>query len=228
MAIYAGPEIVNDGLVLHLDAANTRSYPGSGTSWNDLVSNNNGTMTNGPVYSSTNNGIVSFDGIDDYVDCGPATFLGPSLTGLTVSCWYKVGKRTAQMVAENGTNFTTNTFYMAVENASSLTFEVYGSSHDAVYCNFVYDLGVWYNIVGTWSPNNRVEIYANGILSSGSRVGSVQSSLRSGNTNLLLGQRPGPSIPFEGSISNFSIYNSALSEVEVKQNFEATRSRYGI
>jgi len=68
MSVNRGPKIVRDGLVLCLDAADKNSYSGAGTIWKDLSSlNNNGTLTNGPTYSSINNGSVVFDGIDDYV-----------------------------------------------------------------------------------------------------------------------------------------------------------------
>ena len=67
MAIFYNPRTITDGLVLALDAANTKSYPGSGTTWTDLSGNgNNGTLTNGPTYNSSNLGSLSFDGIDDY------------------------------------------------------------------------------------------------------------------------------------------------------------------
>jgi hypothetical protein len=68
MAVYAGPDIVENGLVLHLDAANPRSYPGTGTGWFDLSGlGNNGTLINGVSYNTSNNGIFTFDNTDDYV-----------------------------------------------------------------------------------------------------------------------------------------------------------------
>jgi uncharacterized delta-60 repeat protein len=67
MGISYNPRIVTDGLVLALDAANPKSYPGSGTTWTDLSGNGNtGTLTNGPTYSSANGGSIAFDGVDDY------------------------------------------------------------------------------------------------------------------------------------------------------------------
>ena len=66
--ILTGEDVVTSGLVLWLDAGQTRSYPGSGTTWYDLSGNgNNGTLTNGPTYSSTNGGDLIFDGADDYI-----------------------------------------------------------------------------------------------------------------------------------------------------------------
>jgi hypothetical protein len=69
--MFTGPNIVTDGLVLYLDAANQKSYPGTGTTWNDLSGNgNNGTLVNGPTFNSDNNGSIVFDGVDDYVNFG--------------------------------------------------------------------------------------------------------------------------------------------------------------
>ena len=71
MGVFAGPEIVEDGLVLALDAGNTKSYPGSGTTWTDLSGNgNNGSLVNGVGYNSGNLGSLSFDGVNDYVNFG--------------------------------------------------------------------------------------------------------------------------------------------------------------
>ena len=66
MSVSNGPSIVTSGLVLSLDAADKNSYPGSGTTWADLSGNtNNGTLTNGPTFSSANQGSIVFDGVDD-------------------------------------------------------------------------------------------------------------------------------------------------------------------
>ena len=67
--IYGAPSIVTDGLSLYLDAANTRSYPGSGTAWYDLSGNvNHGTLVNGPTFDSGNAGSIVFDGTNKYVN----------------------------------------------------------------------------------------------------------------------------------------------------------------
>jgi hypothetical protein len=66
MGFYRGPQIVRDGLVLYLDAANTKSYHGSGTTWSDLCGNgNDGTLINEPTFDSGNLGSIQFDGADD-------------------------------------------------------------------------------------------------------------------------------------------------------------------
>ena len=66
MSAAGGPDIIEDGLVLALDAGNVKSYPGSGTTWYDKSGNSNdGTLINGPTYS--NNTIVT-DGSNDRVE----------------------------------------------------------------------------------------------------------------------------------------------------------------
>ena len=72
--MYNGPHIATDGLVLYLDAANIKSYPGSGTTWSDLSGNNNsGTLTNGPTFSTGSLGSIVFDGTDDYLNIPDST-----------------------------------------------------------------------------------------------------------------------------------------------------------
>ena len=91
MAFSRGPNILRDGLVLTYDAASKRSYPGSGTTWFDLISSNNGTLTGGPTFDSGNGGSIVFDGTDDYVN-GPATnsVIGNNRATLTLSAWVKI------------------------------------------------------------------------------------------------------------------------------------------
>jgi hypothetical protein len=90
MGVYAGPEINESGLVLCLDAGNTKSYPGSGTTWTDLSGNGNtGTLVNGPTYSSANGGSIVFDGSNDYIQTNFNYSLTSSNTEFTCAAWYK-------------------------------------------------------------------------------------------------------------------------------------------
>ena len=86
MGCSSGPDIIQDGLVLCLDAASIRSYPKSGTTWSDLAGSNNGTLTNGPTFSSNNGGSVVLDGTNDYVHLGD-----PSSNFFFFYSWYRSG-----------------------------------------------------------------------------------------------------------------------------------------
>ncbi len=85
MATRYNSQVVKDGLVVCLDAGNPKSYPGTGNTWYDLTINgNNGTLTNGPTFSSINGGGIVFDGINDYVSVGN---LGSFYAQGTISYW---------------------------------------------------------------------------------------------------------------------------------------------
>ena len=85
MAGIVAPNIVTDGLVLYLDAANTKSYASGSTAWNDLVGINNGTLVNGPTFNSANGGSIVFDGSNDYV----STTYNAVLTNFTFCAWFR-------------------------------------------------------------------------------------------------------------------------------------------
>ena len=83
--------IVSDGLVLWLDAGITPSYPTSGTTWTDLSgNNNNGTLVNGPTYSSTNGGSLVFDGTNDYVNISNSSSFNFGSGDFTVESWIRI------------------------------------------------------------------------------------------------------------------------------------------
>ena len=86
MSVKSSVGVVTDGLVFYVDAGNGSSYPGSGTTWSDLIGSNDGTLTNGPTYDSGNGGSIVFDGTNDYVG---SINLGITFSDITFSCWVK-------------------------------------------------------------------------------------------------------------------------------------------
>ena len=93
MSVFGGPDIVTDGLVLHLDAANRKSYPLSGSTIYDLSGNgDNGTFgasTAAPTFSGDNGGCLSFDGSDDYISVSANTQeKNPFIEDFSIECWY--------------------------------------------------------------------------------------------------------------------------------------------
>jgi hypothetical protein len=232
MGLNHSPRIVTDGLVLCLDAANKKSYPGSGTTWTDLSGNgNNGTLVNGVTYNDNNKGVMTFDGVNDSVDCGVMPEIGSTLTGLTASVWLKTETNSIRCILENGTSFTTNTFYMFQENTTNITFLVYGEGgFDLVQISepIPYNTNVWFNVVGVWQSGQRCKMYYNGIDKTSFRGGSLRNSLINGNTNMFVGARAGTQFPFLGNVSNVYLYNRDLSAAEIQQNFNATRGRFGV
>jgi hypothetical protein len=99
MSYYNGPKAVMDGLVMYLDAGNTKSYLSGSSTWNDLSGNgNNGTLTNGPTFSSANGGSIVFDGVDDTITVPYSSTLDPT-GGITIEAWIYAN------------NITTNRYY---------------------------------------------------------------------------------------------------------------------
>ena len=97
MSCGIGPDITTNGLILSLDAANRKSYPGSGTTWFDRSGNGiNGILTNGPTFSAANGGSLVFDGINDVVNTTTSIIDRSDGQEITVSCWIKPTRTSGQ------------------------------------------------------------------------------------------------------------------------------------
>ena len=232
MGLAHSPKIVTNGLVLCLDAGNTKSYPGSGTAWTDLSGRgNNGTLTNGPTYSSTNGGSVVFDAVDDYVTVPHNSNINLVDT-VSLEAWVKYTTTTNTVLIEKSND---NTHYQlqifagyqgSPGIAGQLVFMLQPDSNNWVVSGIITNNGNWHHVVGTYDRGaTTAKIYVNGILR------NTNSSILTGPTTnaqpVLMGSRSGVS-GFGGSISGVKIYNRALSAAEIQQNFTALRGRYGI
>ena len=218
MGLVHSPQIIMNGLVLCLDAGNSRSYPGSGTTWTDLSGRgNNGTLVNGVGYSGSNGGSLSFDGSNDYVDCGKtATQFGIYNSSYTMSAFFRVPNLSGdKMVFGTPTQASRQGLHHGVRD-TTFYFGHYTSdvSGGTVVAN------TWYFGTWVWSSGGSTSIYING------------SSVASGTTNGFQGTdniRVGSSwFVFTGNIVNPMIYNRALTASEIRQNFNAMRGRFGI
>ena len=228
MAVQYNPKLITDGLVLCLDAANPKSYGGSGTTWTDLSGRGNtGTLVNGVGYSSANNGSLSFDGVDDYVTLGSS--LSATAQG-TISFWIKLTNTITSGYVGNQRPWGKN-----------LDFECrWGGNGDIRDRSLVFDINaalslvsiqntwmntVWYNASMVYnSSTNYSALYIQGSLDATGTAGNPSGLTGTFN----IGATFSTAGLVNGNISNFSIYNRALSAAEVKQNYNATKSRYGL
>ena len=194
------------------------------------ISVNDQTITDVNIAYNVDN-TFSFDGAG-YWDCGVVPGLDSSLTELTVEAWVKPGFQGLNMIAENGTSFSANTFYLAQENASNFTFEVYGGTgtgYDAVANTSGYTAGNWYHLVGTWAAGEKVELFQNTNFTNADQSSpTIQPTVQDGNTSLQVGTRPGPSLQYTGEIPIFRIYNRRLTFREVFENYHADRRKFGL
>jgi hypothetical protein len=232
MSIVSGPKIIEDGLVLYLDTANQKSYPGTGITWNDLSGNvNNGTLVNGVDYSGNNLGFFTFDGVNDYITVSHNTNINLVNT-FTLEAWVKYTTTSNTVLIEKSNNNTHYQFQVFSNTqgspgiAGQLVFMLQPNSNNWVVSGIVTNNGSWHHVVGTYERTlSTAKIYINGILR------NTNSSILNGPTSntqpLLIGSRSG-NVGFGGSVSNIKIYNKVLTAEEIKTNFEATRGRYGI
>jgi hypothetical protein len=219
--------IVTNGLVLYLDAANPKSYLSGSTIWNDLSYGvNNGTLVNGPTFNSANGGSIVFDGSNDYVD-----FYAPNLgTTTTVEMWCKplsltngmfFGWRTYDVWASGGiVGF--NTGVNDIYGMSSTTVTNLGLLNNWKHYVFEMRSDVSYT-------NNKIYINAeNQILSQqrGSEL-AINRNFNNGlgrigswiiNANFFMSM----------NCASFKVYNRALTTSEILQNFNATKGRFGL
>ena len=213
MALSHSPSLVLPGLTLCLDAGNTKSYPGSGTTWTDLSNNGNtGTLTNGPTYSSANGGSIVFDGVDDYVNCGT-----PSISAgkITVNAWVKI---TTGGIFQHIVDSSSSSWHLAILNDNRPYFWNGSVYHQA---SPILTVGQWYMLTGV--QGTTLDIYINGVLGQ-----SIASDVNVTTNTVNLGRFQGYGRQLNSNIAQVSIHNRALSAQEIQQNFNATRSRFSI
>jgi uncharacterized protein (TIGR02145 family) len=223
----SGP-IITSGLVLHLDAGNTSSYPGSGTTWTDLSGNNNhGTLINGPTYSSTNSGSIVLDGSNDYIDFGNSASLRAigGTTNITVSGWayytaYGGGGQSYSVITVKGAPWT----WLLENYLDTFRFRIVAGGADVSVGDVsTHQLNVWYNVVGTYDGSN-MRLYINGVLKN---TVPQTGTLATNSETAKIGTWQGTDYNLTGRVSNVSIYNRVLTAAEVLENYNALRPRFG-
>ena len=213
MAIAYNTSIVRNGLVLYLDAANPKSYPGTGTSWFDLSgNNNNGVLTNSPIFENINKGCIAFDGINDHVSF---SYVQPSQTTASSFTWSVWVFTTRNIFGDLIIGNRNNVLFFT--KLTTKQFEYYPS---AIASDT--PTNEWMNIT-IIKNGTTLQYYRNAIL-----ISSITSSVTKTELPFFIGGDPTAGEFFNGKISQVSIYNRNITENEVKTNFNAIRGRYGI
>ena len=220
------PPIVETNLVLHLDAGNPSSYPGSGTTWTDLVAAKQFTLYNGPTYSGNNGGYLEFDPFTaQYAD---ATSLPSTLSTWTIETWfYNSGNYSGQspciitdVYAGNPINFTLgNTF----DGYPVLQTGFFDGSWHATSSSYTLPSGGWFHIAGTWDGTD-MKMYVNNSLVSSTTPGGTSTS---GGQGIRLMRRWDVPQYMGGRLGIVRIYSSALTASDVTTNFQASQARFG-
>jgi len=232
MSYSNGPKIVTSGMILYLDAANSKSYSGTGTAWNDLSGNNhNGTLTNGPIFSSTFKGGFLFDGINEHVSIPYSSIF--NIQNFTLSAWVRfVTFDTFNALLTNPQTGTIDggwpspyTSWMLRINSNTTITVAIGTSTTYSGRGFSYTLSTntIYNIVGTYNGSLAM-CYING-----SKLGesALSGTINYTSKPVVVGTDYGGSFS-NCSIYNTSVYNRALSASEIAQNYNAIKGRFNL
>ena len=227
MGIFYNPKIVTDGLVLCLDAANKRSYPGTGTTWSDLAGANDGTLTNGPTFDSDNGGSIVFDGSDDYVSVPSFTSDLPShsFSLELVFKWDSYGTDNIDFITA-GADEELEIHTGGGAGTNGLRFIPYdhpGSETQGTLDNPNIITNDINHIVFTAEHSSPSKSYKSGELF---LTSSTTSTITLTSSTFYIGRRGSGAFPFGGNIHTLKVYNRALTADEIRQNYNATKGRY--
>lgn len=237
MAFIHSPKIITDGLILALDAANSKSYVSGSTTWNNLVNSTiSGSLVNGPTFNTGSGGNIVFDGVDDYVDTPYITPI--STSDFTFATWLKFTTSQLSSVITKRVGAPTYeqlSIYIAGDaNANTPGTKVVVNDVKSIPLNRVlistnsYNDGLWHYIVATRTSTS-TNLYIDGsfITSASSSIIDLSTSSklfigRGGDNQTVIGNA------YNGSIGITQLYNKLLSPQEVLQNYNATKGRFGL
>ena len=242
MAVLYSPGIITDGLVLALDAANPKSYPGSGTLWRDLSGHgNNCTLYNNPSYSFKSGGCLNFSTNQYGTITSPAGFNFDN--NFTVSVWFSpfstlTGANDVRQSLYSGNvasafgleigNFTNGCAANGLgTDGRRFLIHRQGSCFANISNTFQFSQNQQLNFSYTRNSSRSGKLYVNGV-----EIASINdetSFVFSTPTNVDICRRANPTTQyFNGDFYSMNVYNRSLTPQEILQNYIATKSRYGL
>lgn len=227
-----GPSVTS-GLVLQLDAGNVSSYPGTGTTWSDVGGAYSGVLTNGAAYSSDDGGVIRFDGTDDYVNIGDHSSLrAPIGSAITIQMWAKISSATAGegLFSKQFGAASYDGYSLVVNSNNRLQLNMNGSGVNGIYVsgsNNVWTTNTWhlFTAIVHFGGNSKVYVNTSKVID----VNNAESGMGSPTAPLRIGQGIQDSAGHPAmDVGQFYFYNKALTEQEITDNYNATKSRYGL
>ena len=226
MTVYGGPDIVTDGLVLHLDAANRKSYPGSGSTWYDLSGNdNNGVIKNATSFSNDAKGCLNFNAANNEEVWVTVPGVNTTAGGYnTVQFWMNWTGNASAFPMEFS---QARLYYHPSVNAFGFNRgvgDLYGIPSGSSLA------GSWRHIVAVFYNGSQTSnlLYVDGISQSLSQRSNSSGSVDATSQVTIAGHRASNTYGFSGKMAAFQIYNRKLSSDEVTQNYNALKGRYGL
>ena len=215
--------VVTGNLSMYLDAGITSSYSGTGTAWTDLSGNNrNGTLTNGPTYTSADGGSIVFDGTNDFVQCTGSI----TATAATFVSWIR---RNGTQGSYDGILFSrgSNVTGMQFQSSNQLSYMWNGAVNTYTWQSGLIVPDLTWCMVAVSVTSTAATAYlcqSSGITSATNTVSHTSTIL----DDIKIGQEDFGGRFYTGNIATAMIYDRALSADEISQNFNALRGRYGL
>ncbi len=216
MAFSYSPKIITDGLVFAVDAANTKSYPGSGTTWTDLAGSNDGTTSNNPTLSNSNGGYFAFDGTDEYVTL---TNEWTWSMGYTINVWLNLANSSGGAKYFLGRN---NTSTMGVRyNCNTETFLIFSGGSGYTFASYSQPT-TWVMYTAYRTGTSTYKSYVNR-----ESIGTTDSGPNTDIKLNLIGKRS-DGYNTDADIACVSFYDRTLLDSEINQNYNALKGRFGL
>jgi hypothetical protein len=228
---YSGPQKATGGTITTVAGYTIHTFTSSGTFtptsiWYDTTPNgNNGTVVNNPTFSAANGGSLIFNGSNNVVNATTSIINKVNGQEITVACWIKPSRTSGQysMFCTNRSNDTATYSWMFYQHASDGAIAFHGVAQNK--SSYIPAINQWINVVNTVTAGGVSTLYINGASNftvSGFTYGNATPS------RLGIGADPGGQEPFQGSIAQVLIFNKALTASEVLQNYNSTKSRFGL
>jgi len=221
------PSIVTSGLTLLYDAGYIPSYPRTGTTCNDLIGTNNGSLLSGTTYSSSSGSTFVFNGVNNYISLSNTT-----TKNFTIGCWIRTTATSltgSNAWEGNGIVYadvpgTFNDFVLAILNNKASWFT--GNPDTSINGTTTINTGAWFYLTVTKNGDvSTKQLYVNG---TSEASGSSNANILNANPNISIGGNTNDTRMFNGNIANVQIYNRILSSTEILQNFNAQKTRFGL
>jgi hypothetical protein len=220
--------IVQQGIILNLDAGNPFSYAGAGTTWFDVSGNSyNGTLIGSPSYTSNNNGGIIFDSNAKYGTL-PTSGLAFGTGQFAIEVWvYSTAAVTNNVIYASQSSNVAG--FVALFYPSGLGFSLTDFNSVGVRTTTTHQTAVsqntWYHVVGIRKASNQYIVYVNGVASTTNATATTSLTTAApqiASNPATTGER------FTGTIASLRLYNRSLSADEVLQNYNATKGRFGL
>ena len=246
MGVHGGPDIVTDGLVFNMDAANKQSYIGSGTSIVDSIQNKSGTIS-GATFQTSNSGEIHLDGSDDSINFGNlSTANYADQSPFSINIWFHLDKSPTELSTSgylyvlcgkyNSNTTAGYSFFLRGGSPANngLNFRSTGTGglsdtdSDSDLRSIITD-GKHHNTTITYNSSREVNLYFDGTkVGTNTNLNSNHIHSNAGNDFRVGVYNSALSFDFEGEIGPINIYNKELSSQEVLRNYNALKGRFGL